>query len=114
MPKVLFVVAGYSDTHTVGAERIRKYVHYLPAFGFEPHVLTTSISYYNQAAYIHRGFEPGNEATPLENVFSRQTLKSSPSTRDNTSSPNVSSSQTGGVFEGTALGVFVGGCSKMS
>ena len=42
MKSVLIVMHDWPPVETAGTERIRKFVQYLPEFGYRPLVLTTS------------------------------------------------------------------------
>jgi glycosyltransferase involved in cell wall biosynthesis len=100
MIKVLFVATHYSEQHTVAGERIRKFIKYLPEFGYEPYVLTsTSIptEARDDSYPIYSSFEPGRIYRPIVSSLRR---RSGGATVDKEAQKPQ---QQGGVLEGTRL-----------
>lgn len=78
MATVLLVVSDYLTAHSVGAERVRKFAKYLPEFGFNVCVLTSTKPDHlsSEGTKIYWAFEPGHFYRPF---FRRCFHKSSPS-----------------------------------
>jgi len=78
IPTVLLVVSNYLTAHSVGAERVRKFAKYLPEFGFNVCVLTSTKPDHlsSESTKIYRAFEPGHLYRPF---FRRCFHKSYPS-----------------------------------
>lgn len=68
MKTVLFIVHDYPPIHTAGTERVLKFAQHLPAFGYQPLILTTArhgglpddpaLGVYRAADLVHTLFSP--------------------------------------------------------